>query len=394
MTLKPRVGVLFAVSFTFFFARAFMFATWVSRGPEVQELLGLNTVQMGLLTMLYPAAGLLGISYASALVQRFGSRSVATSIFAVGSLSLALLGPAIMSGQVLLTSILLLTFGGPMAIADFVANYEGNFADQASRRSLFSALHGAYGVGMMLGSAIAGALTASKLDLGMHYSLIAAIAGVASLGAAVLIPRHDASATTPEARAEQRRQRRAVLRERRSLTIALVGFSFIMAEMSAGTWIPIALTNSGVSAANAAFALSVLWVMVTVVRLLGGFIVDRLGRHRTVFISAVVTALGIGLFMVGDGEMLRYVALALWGGGMAVGFPMTVSTMGDDPTWAAARINLGVSVVYLASITVGPALGAVGQVFGLTVAFGIPLAMAVIAALLSGVTRRAVTADR
>ena len=388
MTSKPKVGVLFAVSFTFFFARAFMFATWVSRGPEVKELLGLNTVQMGVLTMLYPAAGLLGISYASALVQRFGSRAVATAIFATGSVSLALLGPAITSGQVLLTSVLLLTFGGPMAIADFVANYEGNFADRASRHSLFPALHGAYGVGMMIGSAIAGALTASKLDLGVHYLMIAATAGVASLGAAFLIPRHDTSATTPEERAEQRRQRRAVLRERHSLTIALVGFSFIMAEMSAGTWIPIALTNSGVSAANAAFALSVLWVMVTVVRLLGGFIVDRLGRHRTVFVSAVVTALGIALFMVGDGEVLRYVALALWGGGMAVGFPLSVSTMGDDPAWAAARINLGVSVVYLASITVGPALGAVGQVFGLTVAFGIPLVMAIVAALLSGVTKQ------
>ena len=128
--------------------------------------------------------------------------------------------------------------------------------------------------------------------------------------------------------------------------------------------------------------------MVTVVRLLGGFIVDRLGRHRTVLVSAVVTALGIALFMVGGGELLRYVALALWGGGMAVGFPLSVSTMGDDPAWAAARINLGVSVVYLASITVGPALGAVGQVFGLTVAFGIPLVMAIVAALLSGVTKQ------
>ena len=387
MSSNPKVARLFAVAFMLFFARAFMFSTWVSRGPEVKELLALNTVQLGVLTMLYPVAGLVGITYAGALVQRFGSRVVSTTIFVVGCASLALLGPAITGGHVWITGLLLLTFGLPMAIADFVANYEGNLADKASKSSLFPALHGAYGLGMMAAAALAGMMTDAGVDLGVHYLLVAAVAAVGSLGAAMAVPRHDVSNVTPEEQAQQRRQRRAVLRERRSLLIAVVGFSFIMAEMTAGTWVPIALTNSGFSTAKAAFAFSIFWIVVTVVRLLGGFIVDVIGRQRTVQISALLTALGVGLFMLGDVVSLPYPALILWGAGMALGFPMSVSAMGDDPAWAAARINLAVSVVYVASITVGPALGSVGQVFGLSVAFGIPLAILLIAAALSGVTK-------
>ena len=386
MTRNRTVARLFFVAFMLFFARAFMFSTWVSRGPEVKALLELNTVQMGILTMLYPVAGLLGISYASTLVHRFGSRVVASWIFVVGCASLAMLGPAITGGSVWLTGVLLLTFGFPMAIADFVANYEGNQADKGSKRNLFPALHGAYGLGMMAAAALAGLLTDAGMDLGIHYFLIAASAAVGSLTAALMVPRHDATTVTNEDRSVQRHQRTAVLRERRSLLIAVVGFSFIMAEMTAGTWVPIALTNSGFSAAQAAFAFSLFWIVVTVVRLVGGFVVDTIGRQRTVLLSALLTAAGIGMFMLGDVISLPYPALMLWGAGMALGFPMSVSAMGDDPAWAAARINMAVSVVYVASITVGPALGAVGQLFGLSIAFGIPLVILLIAAALSRVT--------
>jgi hypothetical protein len=71
-------------------------------------------------------------------------------------------------------------------------------------------------------------------------------------------------------------------KEKRTLTIAIIGFSFIMAEISAGTWVPIALTVSGFSGSAAAFAFGMLWIVVTFGRLIGGFVVEKIGRYRTV----------------------------------------------------------------------------------------------------------------
>lgn len=388
MSRQPRVAVWFAATFMLFFARAFMFSTWVSRGPEVKQLLDINTVQMGMFTMLYPVAGLLGINFASTLVQRYGSRMVAISIYALGTVALALLGPAITTGNLIASCVLLPLIGFPMAIADFVANYEGTLADKASPRSLFSAMHGAYGLGMMSAAALAGVMTDAGVGLNGHYLGVAIVAGGSAVLAGVALPKHASESVTAEERVLQRRQKRAVWRERRSLTIALVGFSFIMAEMAAGTWVPLALTASGFSAGDAAFALSLFWVVVTVMRLVGGAIVDAIGRYRTVLLSALVTAAGVTVFMLDSVISMPYLGLILWGAGMAVGFPMSVASMGDDPAWAAARINMIVSMVYVASTTVGPALGAVGQVFGIYVSFAIPVVVLLVAAALSPATKR------
>jgi MFS family permease len=160
-----------------------------------------------------------------------------------------------------------------------------------------------------------------------------------------------------------------------------------MAEMSAAIWVPIALTNSGFTPGRAAFALSFFWVIVTLFRAIGGSIVDAIGRYRTVKYSALLTAIGIALFMANNAISIPFVALLIWGAGMAIGFPMCVSAMGDEPKLSAARINMIMTTIYITSITVGPALGSIGQLFGIYVAFGIPLVISLIAFRLSGATK-------
>jgi hypothetical protein len=61
--------------------------------------------------------------------------------------------------------------------------------------------------------------------------------------------------------------------------------------------------------------------------------------------------------------------------------------MGDDVAMASPRVNMIITVVYISSITVGPALGALGQATSIYVAFGIPLVMMIITAILSGATK-------
>ena len=389
MTKAPRVGIWFAATFTIFFARAFLFSTWVARGPEVKDALGLDTIQMGVLTMLYPLGGLIGVAFSSMLVNRFGSKLVTMLVYGTSAVALALLGGAITAGQVVISGVLLVIMGLPMAIADYVGNYEGNLVDKASKRSIFSAIHGAFGLGMLLGAGLASLAINANLALAPHFLLIAALCGGGAFAAALALPVHARETVTKEMHAQNRRLALKAWTEKRSLIISLIGFSFIMAETSAGTWVPIALTKSGFSEAEAAFAFSVFWMVVTGFRLLGGYIVDAIGRWYTIMASAIVTSLGIVLFMLVDVIAVPYVALLLWGAGMAIGFPMSASSMGDDKEMAPARLNMIITVVYISSVSVGPALGAVGQALGIYVAFGIPLAFLIVSAILSKATKPA-----
>jgi len=219
---------------------------------------------------------------------------------------------------------------------------------------------------------------------------VAAIVAVVSVWASLQFPRRDKPEVQP--RGEERKLSLGVWREKRTLLIAVIGFSFIMAEISAGTWVPIALTISGFSGSAAAFAFGVFWIVITVGRLAGGFLVETIGRYRTVLLSTLVTASGILVFMLVEVLALPFLGLILWGLGMAMGFPMAVAAMSDDPAKAPNRINMIITVVYISSISVGPALGSVGEVAGIYVAFSIPLALMILSAILSPVTKPLVTA--
>jgi MFS family permease len=104
-------------------------------------------------------------------------------------------------------------------------------------------------------------------------------------------------------------------------------------------------------------------------------------------ISALIGSSGVGIFIAQDLINQPMLGLVLWGLGISMGFPMSIAAMGDDERMAPARINMIITVVYISSITVGPALGSVGQVYGLFVAFVIPLLFLLVAAILSPITK-------
>jgi hypothetical protein len=51
-------------------------------------------------------------------------------------------------------------------------------------------------------------------------------------------------------------------------------------------------------------------------------------------------------------------------------------------------LNLMITLVYFSSVSVGPALGTLGQEFGLYIAFSVPLLLMLASALLSPATKR------
>lgn len=383
----PGVLIWFIASATVFFTRAILFSTWVSRGPEVQQALGLNTVEMGLFTMLYPLGGLAGVLFANRLTQRFGPRFVGIATFTLGAIAMGLLGLALSFGSFWSAAIALFAMGFPMAIADFLGNVEGTAVDKASPRSLLPAIHGTWGIGMLIGAGGSTIAIQTGLTLTAHYLIVATAVAALSIWASMQFPAHIAD--EPQFQKSKTGVNRTVPRvwtEPRTLLIALIGFSFIMAEISAGTWVPIALTSSGFSAAEASLAFGFFWIFITVTRLLGGFAVERFGRSRVVLASGMVAASGIAIFMLNLADLV-YLGLLLWGVGMALGAPMAVSTMGDDSELAPQRIGMFITVVYLSSISVGPLLGGVGQLAGIYVAFGIPLVLMLVSAALSPVTK-------
>ena len=387
MSKKPSLGLWFAATSMIFFTRAALYSTWQSRAPEVQNFLHLNTAQMGWFVMLYPVGGILGVFFANSLTNRYGSNRLTVIGFSISSAALAGLAFTVPSRNILLSCLLLVLMGFPMAIADFTGNYEGSEVDKRSKRSLFPAIHSTFGIGMIIAAAFAGWALTNGVGLTSNYLGIAAIVAIGSIWAGTVFPENDSVTVSASENLKQKKLGKLVWTERRTILIAIIGFSFIMTEIGAGTWVPIALKSSGFSGAEAATAFGVMWFVITTGRAVGGFLVDRIGRFATVLFSTIVTASGITVFLL-DGLIHQpYLGLILWGAGQALGFPMAVSSMSDDPKKSPARINMIITVVYISSIAVGPVLGSIGQAFGIYIAFAVPAALMVLSAILSPATK-------
>ena len=385
MTKAVSTRTWFISIFTLFLTRGFLFATWISRGPEVKELLDLNNAQMGFFTMLSAIGGLIAIVYAGRVTSHFGSKRIAIASFGVMGSSFLLMGVTIGGQSLALASLFLLILGIPIAMIDFAGNLEANALDKAAEKSRMPAVHSAYSLGMLSGSGLSSILISFDIALQIHFVFVGIIVGGVSILAGLAIPDHGHHATheSDEEKALAKKMRKAVWKERRSIYITIIGFAFILSEMVAGTWAPIAVTDAGYSDSAGAFAITMFWIAILIGRLGGGYMIDRFGRVTFVNISLYITIIGVVVFAASDYLHMPFVGLFLWGLGMSNGFPMMISAMGDENKWATPRVNMIITFVYISSLTAGPALGAVGQVIGLYAAFGIPLIFLIIACFIS-----------
>lgn len=382
MTKQPTLRIWFIATATTFLGRAFLYSVWVSRGPEIKDALGLDTASMGLLVMLYPLGGLVGVLFADRLQKRFGSRITIAAAFSISAASMIGLGFAIPAANLALTSVLLFLMGLPMSITDFVQNYEASAINAKSPRSLISAIHSAFGVGLMLGALASNIFISAGISLQLGFFITSVIVFLPSAWAATVFPKNETT-SVPATISSDSATKFSPWREVRTLKIAFIGLTFIVAEVSAATWVPIALVQSGVSASDAAVALSIFWLVVTIARATGGLLVDRVGRANTLLIASLTTATGTAIFGLSPLINLPYLGMLPWAAGMALGFPMAVNAMADDPARAAKRINMMITVVYISGLIVGPLLGGVGQQVGIFLAFSLPTAFLVIGAALS-----------
>ena len=107
MSKAVNTKIWFISISTIFLTRGFIFATWISRGPEVKDLLRLNNAQMGFYTALTAIGGLILIMYSGLITARFGSRRVSVISFSIIGISFLILGISIETHQVIFASIFL-----------------------------------------------------------------------------------------------------------------------------------------------------------------------------------------------------------------------------------------------------------------------------------------------
>jgi len=374
-------------------------STWGPRLPALRAELRLDTGDIGVLLAGITVGSIAGLLASTPILNRFGPRravpgsmlmiAVAVTVVGVGSGVLQSV-PVVAAGFVLA--------GFSIGSLDVMINVEGAAVERAAGRTLMPLMHAAWSAGAAIGSGIGAGCAALNVNPAGQFTAEAVLMAVIALAAAASIPngpREEPAAGATLSRAARFRAWLLGWTDWRLLMIGVVMLGAELGEGSANNWLTLAASDGhGQSAAIAALFFTAFAIGETTARVLGGPVVDRLGRVRTVRITSLLGVLGVALFILVGNPAVMLVAVLLWAVGVSMGFPLGMSAAADSGPNPAARVSVVATIGYFANLAGPPAVGFLAESTSLLTALWLLGLLFLVAAAAAGALRPRVAVAR
>ena len=400
-------------------ASGIAFSTWVSRLPAIRDGLDLTPGTIGLLLLCMTAGSFVSVSASGLIVLRLGSkRTIRIGSIMVGfGLALAGFGTSVLASPVAVAAGLAI-IGLGTASWNTASNVEGAAVERAVRRHIMPRLHGSFSLGTVAGAGLGAWAAAAGIPVFLHLAVVGLlVAGSVTTAAAWFraditpleaeqpfkasgtdtfedpstgpIPIVRQTDAVPEPPLDNKRLIAQAWRDRRTLLLGVLVLGLALAEGAAGDWVALALADGhGQTDAAGAAGYGLFVTFMTIGRFAGTLVLDRFGRVPVMRWCAALAVLGLGLFVFAPVPWLAYVALAIWGLGASLGFPVGMSAAADDPVKAAARVSVVSTIGYGAFLCGPPLLGLLAEHVGILHSLLAVMVMLIVSFLLSPVTRK------
>lgn len=352
--------------FTLFFLPGLTISSWVTRTPDVRDLVEASTAQMGLVLFGLSAGSMIGILCSGPLVARWGTRPmiVAGTLGVAAGAAVIGLGAAMGTGAVVALGLGLSGLG--MGGGEVALNVEGAEVERLLGRSTMPAMHGFFSLGTVVGAICGMALTASAFPVAAHLAIVTAVIVFGLATVARRIPADGGRQVRDDRGPAPLAERPAVWKDTRLLLIGAIILALAMAEGTANDWLPLIMVDGhGLDAALGSAVYVLFAAAMTLGRFAGGRFVDRFGRAAVLAASAITGAVGLALVIFVGHPAVAAAAAVLWGIGASLGFPLALSAAGDSGDDPAARVLLAATLGYVAFLVGPPALGFLGEHYGL-----------------------------
>lgn len=373
-------------------------SSWIARVPAVRDALGLTAAELGVLLPLSAVGAIAAVSVAAPILTRFGGeRTLAASTFGHAiAFTLLGLGPALGSTPLLVAGLII--NGAAFALGNLPLNVESAGLERRAGRAILPRFHAGFSLGTVIGSLIGVVCAATGVAVLTQFLATAALAIVWRLAALRSVV-HDtrrgavpATITAPEpgtgasgaTAGAAARNSTSAWRESRALLLGLVVLSAAIYEGAANDWLSLAIVDGfGQSDAVGAAVFGVFVASMTLIRVVGTRITDRIGRTAVLRASAASAAVGLLLFATAPVMALAIVGVVAWGCGTGLVVPLAISAASDDPTRAASRVAVVTGLASFASLAAPPLLGLAAQAMGPRLALLLVVVVVAVVAALS-----------
>lgn len=343
-------------------------ASLLARLPEVRESVGATTAEIGFILLGFAIGSLAGLSVAGRIIERVGARPIIALGFVGSGLAVIAQALSIGAGSKIALFVGFVFLGIVGSAADVALNVSGSALEQAMGKTIMPMLHAGYSVGTFIGVGIGTIGTSTNFSLVIQLIALASTTSLIAVIASRALPANTGVGHKDDATDGARV---AMWKIPAVLALGAGIFAITLAEGASNDWLVLSLVDDyGASRTNGAIAYAVLMVAMIVTRAIGGKVSDRLGRAHTLQLFAVIGTAGIVLVILGGSLPIAYLGSAMWGAGVALGFPLFLSAAGEGEN-AARRVSFVASAGYMAFLVGPPVLGVVAQSIGLLTMFWI-----------------------
>jgi MFS family permease len=375
--------------FAVFALSGFAFANWAARVPNIRDILGATTQEMGVLILGLAIGAMIGLVASGHIVAHLGATAAIRwflAVTAIGLLAVGVVAGLAPNYWALFAALLIL--GGGNSVLDVAMNLSGAANERRIGKTLMPMFHAGFSFGTMLGAGV-GALTEQLgVPVGVHLTVVGALI----LAADVYVVRFLQPAEEPRVRKDGEaagwRTRLTVWTDGRILLIGLIILGMGFTEGTANDWLSLAMVDGyGLSNPGGAAVFAVFVTAMTAGRVFGGMFLDRFGRVPVLAGSAFLALVGLLLVILGPTAPFAVVGSVLWGVGASLGFPVGMSAAADDPEKATANVAAVATIGYVSFLIGPPLIGLLGEHVGLRNAFYVVLVLVTVSLLCSPAAR-------
>ncbi|CNE14295.1 MFS transporter [Yersinia nurmii] len=373
----PGVPQQVATRLAFFIAGLAM-AAWAPLVPFAKARIALNDASLGLLLLCIGVGSLLAMPLTGVMTAKWGCRTVILIAGALLCLDLPLL---VLMDTPVSMAVALLLFGAAIGVIDVAMNIQAVIVEKASGRAMMSGFHGLFSVGGIAGAGGVSAL----LWLGLT-PLVAVLITVIIIIALLAMANRNLLAGSGE-------PHDGPLFVRPKGWVMFLGFlCFVMflAEGSMLDWSALFLTSlRGIEPSQAGMGYAIFAIAMTLGRLNGDRIVNKLGRYAVLLGGSLFAAAGFIIAISFDNSTATMAGFMLVGLGASNVVPILFTAAGNQRVMPTNLAIASMTTIGYAGILAGPALiGFIAQLSSLSFAFGC------VAVLLLSVTASARTVTR
>ncbi|MFT3848218.1 MAG: MFS transporter [Propionivibrio sp.] len=341
-----------------FFIPGFVIACWAPLVPFAKARASLDEATLGMVLLCLGMGSLLAMPMSGMFAARHGCRRVMLAMVAAMLLALPLL--AVVSTPLSL-GLVLLVFGGAIGAMDCVMNIQAVVVERESGRSMMSGFHAFYSIGSLAGALVVSMLLQVGITPLLCTVTIAAIA-LAIAGSFMRAWRTD----RVQSGAPLFALPRGIV-----VLVGLVCFVTFLAEGSMLDWSAVFLHEvREIDLAHAGWGFVAFNSAMTVTRLLGDRVVERLGHAKAVLVGGLGASTGLAVATLSPNLGVSLAGFALLGVGCANIVPVMFTLAGKQTRIPESLAIPAITTMGYAGILLGPAvIGFISQGWSLSAAF-------------------------